>query len=86
MFRKVIGLVGWAGAPVDMELALFDTILYPVKAHVHGFGFALAETVVGEVIGGGIVDLDWCSGLFMSHFFQYDSDVYCFSCHDVEAG
>ena len=37
MFHPVIGLVSEDGSPVDhVAFALFDMILDPVEAHVHG--------------------------------------------------
>jgi hypothetical protein len=32
---KVVTSIALAGFPVDFELALFDSIAYPVESHVH---------------------------------------------------
>jgi hypothetical protein len=32
---KVVTLIALAGFRVDFELALFDSITYPVESHVH---------------------------------------------------
>ena len=68
-FREVVRLVGGAGAPIYMELALFNAILDPVETHVHRFGFSLFESVVGKPAGGGVVNLGWGCWLRMPHFF-----------------
>ena len=39
----VVGQIGGARAPVDVELALRLTVIEPVEAHVHGFGAALFD-------------------------------------------
>jgi hypothetical protein len=35
VFGKIIGKICGARAPVDIELALLDTILNPIETHVH---------------------------------------------------
>ncbi len=52
MLCEVVGEVLSAGLPVDDELVLLDLIANPVEAHVHGAGFALRETVIGDAGGG----------------------------------
>jgi hypothetical protein len=68
MFGKVVRPVGWTWVPKYMELLLIDSILNPIRSHVHGLGFSLADFVVGKTIGGGIVNLNRGGRLRMSHF------------------
>ena len=45
---KVISKVLGARTPIHDVVSLADTILYPIKAHVRGFGLALAGGRVGD--------------------------------------
>ena len=40
MLGKVVSKVGRAFIPIDEELLLVDTILYPKEAHIDGLGTA----------------------------------------------
>ena len=51
----VVGQIGGARAPVDVELALRLTVLEPVEAHVDGFGAALFDGAGREAGSEGIV-------------------------------
>ena len=66
---KVISEVLGARTPVHDVVALADMILYPIEAHVHGFGLALAGGPVGDASCAGFVSLDRSGGLLTSHFF-----------------
>ena len=61
MLGVVVVKVGDTRLPVDEELALACAIAYPIKAHVDRFRSFLLDGVVGEAVGGRVVDLD-CSG------------------------
>jgi hypothetical protein len=41
VFGEVIGKVGFAGLPMDAEVALADTVAYPIETHVDCFRSAL---------------------------------------------
>ena len=66
---KVISKVLGARTPIHDVVALADTILYPIEAHDHGFGLALAGGPVGDAGSAGIVSLDRSGGLLVPHFF-----------------
>jgi hypothetical protein len=66
MFGVVIGQIFTARAPVDAEVVLSDSAFDPVKAHVHGLGSFLFDSVVGETCGGGIVCLKWSRRLWVA--------------------
>ena len=67
MLGEVVGEVAGAGGPLDDELALADSVLDPVEAHVVGFGALDAGALVGESVGGRVVSDDWgWSWLFMA--------------------
>jgi hypothetical protein len=55
-------------SPVDKKLFLAHSILDPVEAHVHCFGFASADGSIGNTRSGGIVYLNGCRWLWVSHF------------------
>jgi hypothetical protein len=55
MFSKVIGFVKSAGFPIDMELALADTVANPVQAHIDGFGAFLFDSIIGNASSSAVV-------------------------------
>ena len=59
----IVSQVCDSGLPVDEELTLACTVADRIKAHVDCFRSFLLDGVVGEAVGGGVVDLDWCSRL-----------------------
>ena len=66
IIREIVG----AFAPVDKKLALAYAVTYPIKTHVHGFGSSLFDGFVGDTGGTGVVGLDRCRCLWMSHVSQ----------------
>ena len=59
-----------ARLPVDEEMNLTCAVAYPIKSHVDRFQSFLLDGVVGEAVGGGVVDLD-CSGrLWLPQFAE----------------
>ena len=64
----IVAQVSDAGLPVDEELTLACAVLYPIKAHVDRFRSLLLDGVVGEAVGGGVVDLDLRSRLWVTQF------------------
>ena len=45
MLGKIIGTIGFAFIPENLELALADAIADPIKAHIDGFGSFLLDGV-----------------------------------------
>ena len=79
MFGEVIGEVTFSFGPVDFEFALVDTVLDPVKSHVHGFGAFDFGGVVGEAFGGGVVgDESGGAGLHMAELGEDLANVRSF--------
>ena len=70
VFRDVVCQIGFAGAPVYLELLLFDAVADPMESHIDGFGALKFYGVVCKATGGGIVDLDGRWRLGMPHFLQ----------------
>ena len=66
MLGVVVVKVGDTRLPVDEELALACAIAYPIKAHVDRFRYFLFDGVVGEAVGGRVVDLDWSGRLWVT--------------------
>ena len=57
VFGEVIGTIGGAWTPKNVELALADPITDPIKTHVDGFGPLLFHGVIGNAAGGAVVGL-----------------------------
>ena len=66
VLREVVAQVFGPWAPVNEKLALFDSVLDPVKTHVHGLGAFLLDSVVGKTYGCRVVGLDGRRWLRMS--------------------
>jgi len=73
VFGEVIGTIGGAWTPKNVELALADPITDPIKPHVDGFGPFLFHGVIGDAAGGTVVSLKWCGWLGMAKFLQGDA-------------
>ena len=67
---KIISQVVGAGTPVDGKFTVVGTVLYPIKAHVNGFGPALFYCFVGNSAGALVVGLDGCGMLGMAEFSE----------------
>ena len=63
---EVVTKVSAAGSPVEVELALFDSILEPVEPHVYGFGASLLDCVRENAMGYTVVSLEWGSRLWVT--------------------
>ena len=85
MFCVVIAFVVGAGAPVDKELTLVDTVTNPVEAHFHGAGTFLFDGVIGDAGCGGVVSFDGGGWLRMSHLFKGGAKDRSFLSIDEEA-
>ena len=70
MFCEIVSKVGFASAPVDVELVLVDSVLDPVESHVHGFGSALLDGVVGYAVCDGVIGAHGGWWLGMPHVFK----------------
>ena len=66
MLGVVVAKVIDARLPVDEELTLACAITYPIKAHVDRFQSFLLDDVVGEAVGGRVVNLDWSGRLWVT--------------------
>jgi hypothetical protein len=70
MLGKVVGEVGNVSSLVHDELALLGALTHPVKVHVNCFGAPLFYSFIGNSSGTGVVWLDWCGTLWVTHFDQ----------------
>ena len=70
MLGAIVAQLSDAGLSVDEELTLACAVAYPIKAHVDRFRSFLLDDVVGEAVGGGVVDLDWRVRLWMPQFVE----------------
>ena len=78
MFGEVVSEIVGTASPVYKELTLFDAIFDPIKTHIHGFGSALFNCIVGDSGRTGIVSLDWCGRLWVPHIVKDGSEHGCF--------
>jgi hypothetical protein len=69
----VIGTVGTAALPVDVELALADAVPYPIIPHIHCFGAALLDAVISNATGSAVVRDHQDRRLGVAKLFQGDS-------------
>jgi hypothetical protein len=69
VFTLVVSLILFAGTPVYFELALADSVTYPVVAHVDSLGTFLFYRVVCNAGGGAVVCLYWRRRLRVPQFF-----------------
>ena len=65
MLGVIVAQVSDAGLPVDEELTLACAVANPIKAHVDRFRLFLFDGVVGEAVGGRVVNLDWRGRLWV---------------------
>jgi hypothetical protein len=75
MLGEVVGLIGFFRLSVDNELALVNPVADPVETHVHGFGSALLDRVVGDAFSAFVVGLDGCGRLWMTEFLEGDAEA-----------
>ena len=64
-FGKIIGMVGTAGLPENVKLALPDLIPDPIELHVDGLGSLLFDGVIGNAASSAVVGLQWCGWLWV---------------------
>lgn len=57
MLAGIITQVLGTGFPVDEKLALASAILKPIETLVYRFGSFLFDGTVGEIRGGGVVNM-----------------------------
>ena len=67
VFGVVVRVVGAAGGPMHVEVALTDTVTDPVETHVDGLRAALFDSVVGNAAGGAVVHGKDSGGLMTPH-------------------
>ena len=75
MFGEIIGEVVYARGPVHMVMALVYTVLDPIKPHVDRFRFALFYFLICETDRGGIIELDGCWWLGVTHLTEGLSEL-----------
>jgi len=58
VLTEVIGTVGAARLPKNVELPLTYPIPQPIELHVNGLGLFLIDSVIGNAAGGAVVSLE----------------------------
>jgi hypothetical protein len=74
VFSKIVCNIFDAWCPVDAEVSLFDTVAYPLKAHVNRFGPHLFHSSVHDAAGSRVVCFHWGGWLGMPHFIKRGTD------------
>ena len=64
----VVGTIVLARFPINMKLALLNTVLDPVESHVNGLRAALFDAIGSQAITGAVVSFNRGGGLGMSQF------------------
>jgi len=70
VFGEIICMVGTAGVPKDVKLALPDPVLDPIEMHVDGLQPFLFYSVIGDAASSAVVCLEWCGWLWVAKFVQ----------------
>lgn len=70
MLGVIVGFVGTADLPSNLETVLADLVTDPEKTHVHCFGSFLFDAVVRDANRGFVVGDKWGCILWMSEFFK----------------
>jgi len=58
VLREVVAQVFGPWAPVNEKLALLNTVLDPVKTHIHGFGAFLLDSIGSKTCVCRVVGLN----------------------------
>ena len=69
VFGTVVGEIVFSWFPVELEEVLRSPVFKPVEAHVHCLGLFGLYFPIDNSVCGGVVHLDRCPALWMSHFF-----------------
>jgi hypothetical protein len=76
MLGKVIGAVGAAGLPVEIELFGLDAVDEPMVAHVERLGAFQTDLGTEDTKSGGVVGLERSAGgrLWVTHLVEGSDD------------
>jgi hypothetical protein len=85
MLGKIVGMIGAAWFPMDLELFLAYAVAYPVKAHVHGLGAALLDGIVADTGSSAVIGHDGGFGLGVAHFGKARADGACLAAVSASA-
>ena len=70
MLGEVVSHILATLLPIYVELALLDSVLYPIQAHVGRLGLSLLDSSVSETCSKQIIILYGCSWLLVAHFIE----------------
>ena len=83
VFCPVVSIIEFAWTPINSELFLAFLVAKPMETHVHCLCAFGGDFAVDNTVRHCIVSLQWCGGLWMTHFFEDDSNIDNLSCTDV---
>jgi hypothetical protein len=85
MLGEVVSLIVYSWLSVDDELTSVNPVADPVETHVHGFGSALLDRVVGDAFSAFVACLGGCVRLWMTELFEGGAEAEGFL-RNVEQG
>ena len=74
MLGEVICKILRSWTPINNEVFLADSILYPIELHIHCLVFSLINSSIGDSGGVVIVGLDGRGRLRVSHLSEFDAE------------
>ena len=74
MFGEIVGQISCSKFQKNVVISLQNSILYPIKAHIHGFGVFLLYFVADNAIYGAVFRIHGCCWLWVAHFLQGGSN------------
>ena len=84
MLCPIVRIVQFSWSPINSELFLAFSVLQPMETRVHRLRLFWLDLAVDACICHCIICLYRRGWLLVAHFFKDDTNVNCFSCHDVK--
>ena len=75
MFGEIVGQISCSRLSKNVIMSMVYYILYPIKAHIHGFGVFFMNFVADNFFCSEVFCIHGCGRLGMSRFLQ--GDYYC---------
>jgi hypothetical protein len=70
MLGEVVSQVEFSWGPLEVELALSDSIFHPPIAHIERFRKLLAHFGIEDALGSVVVGVERCCRLWVTEFFE----------------
>ena len=86
MFGEVVSAITEPRSPINVKVSLANTVTDPIIAHIHCFGFALGDFVVGNADADLVVGFERGGRLGIAEFSESGADLLGFAAGMEEAG